>query len=109
MLTTEEVRFIRNWDIQRKGGKGSYFGLYLSVGTIVGSIGVFFLMSMIKFGLPPLPILVTIPAISFTITLIYCIYSWNSNEKRWKKIIKRVVEEGKKVSDFTEEERFKEV
>lgn len=93
MLTTEERRFMRDWEIQRKDGKRAYYTLYMIVGSVVGTIGVFFVMSMIHFGRPKL--LWPVPTISFFLTFIYTYVSWHRNEKRWKQIIHKVVAEGK--------------
>lgn len=93
MLTTEERRFMRDWEIQRKDGKRAYFTLYIIVGSIVGTIGVFFVMAMIHFGRPKL--LWPVPTISVILTYAYTTISWHRNEKRWKKIIHQVISESK--------------
>jgi ABC-type bacteriocin/lantibiotic exporter with double-glycine peptidase domain len=95
MLTTEERRFLRDWEIQRKDGKRAYFLLYIIVGSIVGTIGVFFIMSMIHFGRPKL--LWPVPVISFILTCLYTVISWNRSEKKWKKLIRKVIEQNKGV------------
>jgi peptidoglycan/LPS O-acetylase OafA/YrhL len=90
MLTPKERRFIRSWEEQRKGGKRSYFLLYIIAGTIVTSIGVAFVQSMLRFGLPER--LWTIPVISFLVTAGLTWYSWKNNEKRFRELIKRELE-----------------
>jgi len=87
MLNTEERRFLRNWEDQRKDGKGSYFLLYIIAGTIVMTIGVFFVASMIRFGRPKH--FWPVPLISLLIMVVYTVTSWNRSEKKWRTIIKR--------------------
>lgn len=90
MLTPKERRFLRSWEEQRKGGKRSYYLLYIIAGTIVTSIGVAFVQSMLRFGLPVR--LWTIPVISFFVATGLTWYSWKSNEARFKSLIKREME-----------------
>ena len=93
MLNTEERRFLRNWEEQRKDGKASYFLLYIIAGTIVMTIGVFFVASMFTFGRPKH--LWPIPLISTILMTTYTSMSWKKNEKRWKSLIKRELEQNK--------------
>lgn len=90
MLTPKERRFLRSWEEQRRGGKRAYFLLYMIAGTIVTSIGVAFVQSMFRFGLPVR--LWTIPVISFLITILLTWYSWRNNEARFRSLIKREME-----------------
>ncbi len=89
MLTKEERRFLRSWEEQRKGGSVSYYLLYIIAGTIVMTIGVGFVMSMIKFGLPR-PLWV-IPVISFVLSSLYAAITWRRGEAKFKQLIKREV------------------
>jgi hypothetical protein len=93
MLNTEERRFLRNWEEQRKDGKSQYFLLYIIAGSIVMTIGVFFVASMFTFGRPNK--LWPIPLTSIAIMTTYTWLSWKNNEKRWKSLIKRELEENK--------------
>jgi hypothetical protein len=93
MLNTEERRFLRNWEEQRKDGKTQYFLLYIIAGTIVMTIGVFFVASMFTFGRPKH--LWPIPLISTILMTTYTWLSWKKNEKRWKSLIKRELDENK--------------
>ena len=93
MLNTEERRFLRNWEEQRKDGKAPYFLLYIIAGTIVMTIGVFFVASMFTFGRPKH--LWPIPLISTILMTTYTSLSWKRNEKRWKFLIKREMEQNK--------------
>ena len=90
MITTEERRFLRNWEDQRKGGKLSYFLLFIIAGSIVMTIGVFFVASMFSFGRPKH--LWPIPLVSITLMTTYTWLSWTRNEKKWRSIIKREIE-----------------
>lgn len=91
MITPKERRFLKYWEEQRKGGKLGFFALYVSMGTIVTTIAVAFLISVLglKYAYWPVPI------IGLVSMFIITFFTWNSNEKQFKKIIKRVVNEGK--------------
>ncbi|MFM9910115.1 MAG: hypothetical protein ACKVOW_12230 [Chitinophagaceae bacterium] len=94
MLSAEEKRFVRSWEYQRKDGKRSYFLLYIITGTIVSSIIVSFVAAMLSsFSMPERPWI--IPIISFVITSLLTIYSWQRSERRLKEIIKREIRDSK--------------
>ncbi len=90
MITKEERRFLRSWEDQRKGGKLSYFLLYIIAGTIVLTIGVGFVWSMVNFALPK-P-LWAIPVTSFVLSSAYAALTWSRGEAKFKRLIKREVE-----------------
>ncbi len=92
MLTKKERRFLKYWEEQRKGGKAGFFALYISMGTIVATIVVAFLISVLGMRFAYWPI----PLIGLVVMTIITIYTWNSNEKQFRKIIQRVIKEGKK-------------
>ncbi len=92
MLTKEERRFLRSWEEQRKGGKAGYFLLYISIGTIVGSLGVFFIGSIFSLGMPEK--LWIIPSISFVLVSVLTTFGWNKNERKWKMLIRREIDKG---------------
>lgn len=89
MLTKEERRFLRSWEDQRKGGKLSYFLLYIIAGSIVMTIGVGFVWSMVQFSLPK-P-LWAIPLTSFVLSSLYAGLTWRRGEAKFKRLIKREV------------------
>ncbi|WP_126970633.1 hypothetical protein [Gynurincola endophyticus] len=91
MITQKERRFLKYWEEQRKGGKFSFFALYISMGTIVTTIAVAFLMSVLglKYAYWPVPI------IGLVLMVIITMLTWNTNEKQFRRIIKRVINEGK--------------
>ena len=90
-MTPKERRFIKYWEEQRKGGKLGFFALYISMGTIVTTIAVCFLISVLglKYAYWPVPIIGLLSM--FIITWL----TWNTNEKQFKNIIKRIVNEDK--------------
>lgn len=94
MLSTEERRFLRSWEEQRKGGKLSYFLLYILAGFVVMTIGVFFVASMFSFGRPKH--LWPVPLASLLIMTSYTWLSWSRSEKKWRSIIKREMGAGAK-------------
>jgi hypothetical protein len=89
MLSTEEKRFISSWEEQRKDGKWSYFWLYFIVGifitTIIGSVFMLIFFQIVFGSLFFWIVLTGAVAISFIFTL----YSWNSNERKYHKILRR--------------------
>lgn len=91
MLTPKERRFIRSWEEQRKGGSTAYFSLYIIAGTLITSIGVAFVLSVVRFGLPRH--LWLIPSLSLCITTALTWYSWKKNEAKFRSLIKREMEE----------------
>ena len=90
MLSKEERRFIRSWEEQRQGGRRAYYLLYIIAGTVILTIGVSFVMAMIRFALPRN--LWAIPVISFLIAFFLTHYNWVRNERRFKVLIRRETE-----------------
>jgi hypothetical protein len=94
MLTTGEKRFIKYWQEQRKGGKLPYYLLYILAGTFIASIVLSFLAAMFLASFPENLLMITLT--SFVIVTIATILTWSNNEKKFRRIIQREVEEGKK-------------
>lgn len=95
MLSPEEKRFIRSWDEQRKGGRWSYYLLYIPVGAFICSLilSVFlYLFFQITLGAP---FLWFVFAASLALSLILTLGSWHNNERKFKRIIQREIEEGR--------------
>ena len=93
MLTAKEKRFIRYWEEQRKGGKWKYFLLYIPIGTFISSVVIAFLMSMLLFNfVSNIPFVVIT---SFVIITLVTALSWEVNENKFKKIIRREVKKGR--------------
>lgn len=94
MLSAGEKRFVRYWEEQRKDGKRSYYLLYIISGTIVTSLIVSFVAAMLfSFSMPERPWI--IPIVSFVITTVLTIYSWQKNERRLRRLIEREIRDGK--------------
>lgn len=94
MLSAGEKRFVRYWEEQRKDGKRSYYLLYIISGTIVTSLIVSFVAAMLfSFSMPERPWI--IPIVSFVITTVLTIYSWQRNERRLRRLIEREIRDGK--------------
>ncbi|MBO9635060.1 MAG: hypothetical protein J7578_18265 [Chitinophagaceae bacterium] len=92
MLTAKERRFIKYWEEQRTGGQAPYFTLYIIAGTFISVIIVFFLFSI--FGIKLRGNIWMVPVISVVAITAITIASWKRNEKRFKEIIKREMEDG---------------
>lgn len=97
MLTNAERRFIKSWEEQRKGGKWKYYLLYMSMGTVISSIVFSFLSVMLRIGFPD-KIWLIITA-SFFVVTISTIITWFFNEKKFKAIIRREIEQAKTKED----------
>jgi hypothetical protein len=93
MLSSAEKRFIKSWEDQRKGGKWKYYLLYIILGTFIASIVLSFLSVMLMIGFPDKIWLILV--LSFLIVTISTVLSWSLNEKKFKTIIRREIEEGK--------------
>lgn len=97
-LSPVERRFIKNWQDQRKDGKGSYLLAY--------SFGLFilFYMSFIAAGLfggwPFMQVakLVIMGIISLAAALLVSNLLWYSNQKKFRNIIQRELREGEKAA-----------
>jgi hypothetical protein len=93
LLTNQEKRFIRYWEDQRKGGKLKYYLLYIIAGTFIASVVLSFLSVMFRVGFPEKIWLIV--TASFLIISISTILTWSANEKKFKTIIRREIDEGK--------------
>lgn len=92
MLTAKERRFIKYWEEQRVGGKSSYLALYIIALTFIASLVVLFLFAMLGFDFEGKMWMV--PLISMAAAVFITLFTWKNNEKRFKGIIKREMEEG---------------
>lgn len=91
MLSASEKRFVNYWEEQRKGGKWSYYTLYILAGTIIATIVLYFLLHMmaVKF----MGKLWVVPTASFVIITIITVATWSVNEKKLKEIQEREAKE----------------
>ncbi|SRR6266700_2429758 len=95
MLTSKEKRFIKYWEEQRKGGRWGYFFLYIIVGTlIIGILSFVVLLFLLQLLLKPLMLWI-VPFTSVALAGLLTVMSWQLNEMRFKKIIRREIEQGK--------------
>ncbi|MGN6419082.1 MAG: hypothetical protein ACTHMC_16410 [Pseudobacter sp.] len=92
MLTAKERRFIKYWEEQRVGGQRPYLTLYIIAGTFISTLVVFFLFAMLGIDLEGY--IWMVPVIGFLTVTGISVVSWKNNEKKFKGIIKREMEEG---------------
>lgn len=90
-ITADERRFLRYWEEQRKGGRGSFLvaygvGLFILIYMGFVAIGLFAGFPFVK---PVWLLLIGITAV--TGSLIWSFYLWNSRQKEFRNIIRREV------------------
>lgn len=96
MLSKKERRFIRNWEEQRKGGRTSYYALYIFIWFFIALLGLFFVFNhFTEIYRNKLQTLYQMMAGSIIIAVIATHFSYQNNEKRFKKIIQREMGEAK--------------
>jgi hypothetical protein len=94
MLTSSEKSFVKYWEEQRRGGRIQYYLLYILAGTFITSIITIFVSMMFGLGFPDyVPLFVMA---SFVIVTIATVATWAVNEKKFRAIIQREIEEGKR-------------
>ena len=91
MLTTSEKRFIRDWEIQREGPAWKYYLQYIVAWSTVSFLSLFFLVKLIMSdksmgGWISFYIVV---AVSIVISILITHIVYQSNEKKFKRILKR--------------------
>ena len=92
-ISTEERRFIRYWEEQRKGGKASYVATY----TVGYFIVVF--MSGVAIGLftglrfVTAPLLIGLAIVSLLLAILLGFYQFSQGQKKFRKIIQREIAE----------------
>jgi hypothetical protein len=107
VLSKEEKRFIKYWEEQRIGGKYKYYLLYILAGSFIGIIVLFFLYSLfispyVRVNFSFLFIIV----FSVSLVTFITVYTWNGNEKKFRSIIKREIEEGQRQDDKFSDEKL---
>lgn len=95
MLSTDEKRFVRYWEDQRKGGRRAYLFLYTLIGAFIISMFsfvtlYFFLQIRVSYFL-----LWIVPSLSLLAALLFAAIVWTRNENRLRNLIHREVEKGK--------------
>jgi tryptophan-rich sensory protein len=107
VLTTEEKRFIKYWEEQRTGGKFKYYLLYILAGTFIATLVLSFLYSIIISALFRIDFgLIAIIVIAFLLVTFLTITTWDKNEKKFKRIIKREIQEGQRQDDKLNDEKL---
>ena len=94
MLSSSEKRFIRYWQEQRTGGRWSYYAIYIAIGTFIATIILstfLFLFFQVIFGSYSFWVALFV---AFLISSTATMFTWASNEKKFKAIIHREVNEG---------------
>ena len=93
MLTPDEKRFIKYWEEQRKGGRTQYFLLYILAGSFISTIVITFVSMMFRLSFAN--VVIWIVGASLVLISIATVVSWNANEKKFKMIIRREVDEAR--------------
>jgi hypothetical protein len=91
MLTSKERRFMRYWEEQRAGSKWSYFLLYILAGSLICVLLTGFVFMTFFYAFPG----GILGLVVFSLVFISCLVTinWVLNEKKFKGIIKREVDE----------------
>ena len=94
-ITTDERRFMRHWEEQRQGGRRAYLAIY--------TFGYFFVLFMMGVALGLFsglrfvqkPMLIGLGILSLAGAFAVALYQWRRGEKKFHRIISRVMEEDK--------------
>lgn len=96
MLTRQERRFVRNWEEQRKGSRAGYYLLYICIWFFVSMLGLFFLFAhFTEMYRNKLQTLYEMMAAATVLAIITTHLTYQRNEKRFKKIIRREMDDAK--------------
>jgi Na+-driven multidrug efflux pump len=95
VLTAREKRFIKYWEEQRKGGRYAYYLLYILGGTFIISLLGFILLLFILQFMFNVTMLWAVPVSAFVLAVLLTIMTWQNNERKFKRIIRREVAEAK--------------
>jgi acyl-CoA hydrolase len=102
VLSAKEKRFIKYWQEQRTGGRWSYFLLYILAGSFICAIVVSFLVLLTTIG--GIDFFLPIAIGSVLLVTALTISTWYTNEKRFKTIVRREIQEGKLQDDKAADE-----
>ena len=94
MLTSRELRFLRNWEEERTDGKRSYIFQYTLVGTFLLSLLLSIFLLLFYNIYYASPAFWMVPCAALLISGLYAFGSWNYNEKKWKQMIRQEEEQG---------------
>jgi hypothetical protein len=95
VLSAREKRFIKYWEEQRKGGRYAYYLLYILGGTFIISLLGFILLLFILQFMFNVTMLWAVPVSAFVLAVLLTIMTWQNNERKFKRIIRREVAEAK--------------
>lgn len=94
-ISKDERRFLRYWEEQRKGSRFGYYTMYILIWFFTSMLCLFFLLNnFVTFGKTDIKVLYLIIILSIVISVSFTHFTYWRNEKRFKKIIKREVEDG---------------
>lgn len=93
-ISTEERRFIRNWEEQRKGGKATFVAIYtFGYFIILFMMGVAFgLFSGLRFI--SIPLISGLAAVALVGAVVLSFWQWQRHQKKFARIIQREITEG---------------
>lgn len=92
-ISTVERRFLREWEIQRQGSRIGYYALYMTMWTIIVMLVLFFSMNYFDLILQKrskITFLLML-IVSVISSIIFTHYVWMRNEKRFKALIHREI------------------
>jgi protein-S-isoprenylcysteine O-methyltransferase Ste14 len=94
-INTEERRFVRYWEEQRQGGKPAYiatysFGYFVVIFMVGVALGLFSGLRIVRLNM-----LIGLGIASLVGAVIVSLWQWNKGEKKFRRIISRIVEEDK--------------
>jgi hypothetical protein len=95
VLSAREKRFIKYWEEQRKGGRYAYYLLYILGGTFIISLLGFILLLFILQFMFKVTMLWAVPVSAFVLAVLLTLMTWQNNERKFKRIIRREVEQAK--------------
>jgi len=91
MLTPVEKKFIRDWKIQREGPAWKYYLQYIIAWSTVSFLSLFFLVKLIMSdrSMGGWISFYIVLGVSFTLAILITHIVYQSNEKKFKTILKR--------------------
>lgn len=96
-LSPEERRFLKSWEEQRKDGKMSFVGVY-TFGLFILFYLAFIALGLFS-GVPFIKVhwLTLIGIVSLSGALLLSLYLWNWQQKKFRSIIHRELQEGEDI------------
>jgi len=95
-INKTERRFLRHWEEQRKGSRIGYYVMHILVWLFISFLCFFFVLNnFIDIKQNKIGTLFLMIGLSISVSIAVTHYTYYTNEKKFKKIIQREVEEGK--------------